>query len=205
MLKEGFGYGLPLLVAGGGLVWFHLFLPGILFLGAALFVLNFFRDPDRQIPSDPRAIVSPADGRIVQIVEEEIDGRKMERASIFMSPLNVHVNRAPVAGVIRQVQYRRGAFRAAFRNAASVENEQNLFSIEGEHGTVYVKQIAGALARRIVFWKRPGDGLERGERVGLIKFGSRVDLFAEPGTEWRVKTGDHVQAGSTILGFSRPR
>jgi phosphatidylserine decarboxylase len=205
MLKEGIGYGLPLLVAGACLAWFHLYLPSLLFLAAAVFVLNFFRDPDRSIPADPSAIVSPADGRVVQIAEEEIDGSRMERLSIFMSPLNVHVNRAPVSGVIREVRYRPGAFRAAFNDVASVENEQNLFLIEGEQGPVYVKQIAGALARRIVFWKRPGDFLERGERVGLIKFGSRVDLFVQPGTEWRVKRGDHVQAGSTILGFGRPR
>jgi phosphatidylserine decarboxylase len=204
MVKEGYRYGLPLLIISASLFLVRLYAPAALFLAGALFVLNFFRDPERNIPSDPRAIVSPADGRIVQVIKEEIDGSVMERMSIFMSPWNVHVNRAPVSGVIRKVSYRPGAFHVASRPGASVENEQNLFTIEGEHGSVHVRQIAGALARRIVFWKRPGDRIERGERVGLIKFGSRVDVLVKPGTEWRVKIGDHVRAGSTILGIGRP-
>ncbi|HLI29668.1 MAG TPA: phosphatidylserine decarboxylase [Terriglobia bacterium] len=204
MVKEGYWYGLPLLAAAGAAFFVRLYAPGVLFLALTVFVLNFFRDPERVIPGDPDAIVSPADGRVVQMVEEQVEGRAVRRVSIFMSPLDVHVNRAPVAGVVRSVSYKPGAFHVASRSAASVENEQNLFTIEGEHGTIWVKQIAGALARRIVFWKRPGDLLERGERVGLIKFGSRVDLIAGTGTEWRVKVGDYVKAGSTILGIAKP-
>jgi phosphatidylserine decarboxylase len=204
MVKEGYGYGLPILIISLCLFAFRLYLLGAIFLAGALFVLNFFRDPDRGIPGDPRAIVSPADGRVVQIVAEELNGFVMERMSIFMAPWNVHVNRAPISGTIRSVSYRRGAFHLASSARASVENEQNLFTIDGEQGCVHVRQIAGVLARRIVFWKRPGDWIERGERLGLIKFGSRVDVIVRPGTEWRAKVGDHVRAGSTILGISKP-
>jgi phosphatidylserine decarboxylase len=201
MVKEGYWYGLPLIVASAGLLGLRLYALSLAFLILALFVLNFFRDPDRQIPSVPRAVVSPADGRVVEIVEETFEGRRFHRLSIFMSPLDVHVNRSPVAGTVRLVRYQKGKFRIASASEASIENEQNVFSVDGPQGTVIVKQIAGLLARRIVFWKRPGDALARGERVGLIKFGSRVDLLVEPGVEWRVKVGDRVWAGSSILGI----
>lgn len=203
MVKEGYSYGLPLLAIAVALFILRVTAPAVIFLVLAILVLNFFRDPQREIPAAPRALISPADGKVVQIVKEEYEGRAMERLSIFMSPLNVHVNRAPIAGTITQVAYKRGSFHVASRAAASVENEQNLFAIEGEQGTVYVRQIAGALARRIVFWKRLGERLERGERIGLIKFGSRVDIAAEAGVEWRVKIGDKVKAGSSILGITK--
>lgn len=196
---------MPLLLIAGALFGLRIYVPAVIFLIAAAFVLNFFRDPERKIPEDPRALVSPADGRVVQMAVEEHDGRPMERLSIFMSPFDVHVNRAPVSGVVTKVAYKPGSFKVASRASASVENEQNLFAIEGEQGAVYVKQIAGALARRIVFWKQLGQRLERGERVGLIRFGSRVDVMAEPGIEWRVAIGDYVRAGSTILGITGPR
>lgn len=191
-------------MAAGAAFFVRLTVAGCVFLATAVFMLNFFRDPERMIPDEPGAIVSPADGRVMQMVEEQVEGQAMRRVSIFMSPLNVHVNRSPVAGVVRTITYKPGAFHVAARSKASVQNEQNVFTIEGEHGTIWVKQIAGALARRIVFWKRLGDRLERGERVGLIKFGSRVDLIAGISTDWRVKVGDHVKAGSTILGISKP-
>ena len=203
MVKEGYWYGLPLFVVAGGLLGVRLYALSAAFLIIALLILNFFRDPERKIPQDPHAIVSPADGRIVEVTQETYEGRPVCRLSIFMSPLDVHVNRAPIAGTIRQVSYRRGAFRVASRAQASTENEQNVFTLEGEQGTVVVKQIAGVLARRIVFWKRQGDMLTRGERVGLIKFGSRVDVIVEPGTELRVKPGEHVRAGSSILGITK--
>lgn len=203
MVKEGYSYGLPLLAIAVALFILRITAPAVVFLVLAILVLNFFRDPQREIPAAPRALISPADGKVVQIVKEEYEGRAMERLSIFMSPLNVHVNRAPIAGIITQVAYKRGSFHVASRAEASVENEQNLFAIEGEQGTVYVRQIAGALARRIVFWKRLGERLERGERIGLIKFGSRVDIAAEAGVEWRVKVGDKVKAGSSILGITK--
>jgi phosphatidylserine decarboxylase len=204
MVREGYWYGLPLLLIAGGLSVFHLYLLAAGFLVLALLVLNFFRDPRREIPQEPDVIVSPADGKIVQVMDETHEGRLVRRLSIFMSPLDVHVNRSPIAGVIGNVSYHPGAFSIASKEEASVRNEQNVFTIEGEQGRVTVKQIAGAVARRIVFWKRVGDRLARGERVGLIKFGSRVDVILEPGTELKVRVGDHVHAGSSILGITHP-
>ena len=207
MVKDGYWYGLPLVLIAGGLagVWIRqrsilLLLLALAFTVLAYLVLNFFRDPERFIPQEPRAIVSPADGLVVQLTEEEFAGRPVRRLSIFMSPLDVHVNRAPIAGTIRAVDYKKGSFRVASLAIASLENEQNVVTLAGEDGEVVIKQIAGVLARRIVFWKRLGDSLERGERLGMIKFGSRVDLLAPPVVEWRVKVGDHVRAGSSILG-----
>jgi len=165
---------------------------------------EFFRDPEREIPTDPDAIISPADGRVVEIRDQDFEGRPVRRVSIFMSPLDVHVNRSPIAGTIRAVSYHPGSFRIASETRASVENEQNVFTVVGDQGTVVVKQIAGAVARRIVFWKKGGDAVARGERVGLIKFGSRVDVLMEPGIELRVKVGDRVWAGTSILATYQP-
>jgi phosphatidylserine decarboxylase len=203
MVKEGYWYGLPLVLAAGGLMGVRVYWAGTFFLVLALLVLNFFRDPDRPLPPDDRALVSPADGRVVQITAENFEGRPMRRVSIFMSPLDVHVNRSPLSGTIRSVVYKKGSFTIALKEEASVQNEQNIFTISGEQGFVVVKQIAGAVARRIVFWKRPGDVLGRGERVGLIKFGSRVDVFVDEAVELSVKCGDRLRAGSSILGISR--
>jgi len=207
MVKEGYWYGLPLVLIAGGLagVWLRqhgafVLLLALAFAVLAFFVLNFFRDPDRPIAQDPNVIVSPADGLVVQFAEEEFAGRPMRRLSIFMSPLDVHVNRAPSASTIRAVDYKKGSFRVASLAIASLENEQNVITFAGADGEIVVKQIAGLLARRIVFWKRLGDSLERGERFGMIKFGSRVDVLAPLAVEWRVKAGDRVRAGSSILG-----
>ncbi|MFB3921206.1 MAG: phosphatidylserine decarboxylase [Terriglobia bacterium] len=205
MVKEGYWYGLPLVLTTGGLIGLKLFFPAAFFLVLAILVLNFFRDPERSVTAEPEAVVSPADGRIVQIVDESFDGRPVRRVSIFMSPLDVHVNRSPIAGTVGEVSYHKGRFLVASRPLASIENEQNVFTVQGDQGTVVVKQIAGLLARRIVFWKRSGDTLQRGERVGLIKFGSRVDVLLEPEVDLRVKVGDHIHAGSSILGYTRPK
>ncbi len=198
MVKEGYWYGLPLVLLSGGLAGFGLYGLSAFFLVLALLVLNFFRDPERQIPADPQAVVSPADGRVVEI--KSLDDRPGRRLSIFMSPLDVHVNRSPVAGTLKDVAYRKGSFRMAMEPRASLENEQNVFVIQSEQGEIEVRQIAGILARRIVFWKSPGDHLARGERVGMIKFGSRVDVVLSAQVELRVKVGDRVRAGSSILG-----
>ena len=210
MVKDGYWYGLPLILAGGGLLGLGFFWPGkFFFLAAAfffilaLFVLNFFRDPERSIPPGAGVLVSPADGRVVEIRAEEDSGRSLQRISIFMSPFNVHVNRSPVAGTIQSVVYRKGSFRMASEPLASVENECNTFTVGGENGEVIVRQIAGVLARRIVFWKNVGDHVERGERVGMIKFGSRVDIRVPTAVTISVKVGDHVKAGSTIIGIRR--
>jgi len=207
MVKDGYWYGLPLVLIAGGLMgfWLHHRSPFLLILSfffaiLSILVLNFFRDPERAVPAEPGAIVSPADGLVVQLAEEEFETRSVRRLSIFMSPLDVHVNRAPIAGSIKAINYKKGSFRVASQDLASIENEQNIFTVEGEQGLIVVKQIAGLLARRIVFWKRLGDSLARGERVGMIKFGSRVDVLVAPTVVWRVKVGDRVRAGSSILG-----
>jgi phosphatidylserine decarboxylase len=211
MVKEGYWYGLPLVLAGGIVLGLGLFWSGKFFLFAAalilifaLFVLNFFRDPDRMIPTGPGVIVSPADGRVVEVREESDGERSRLRVSIFMSPLNVHVNRSPIAGIIQDVTYRKGSFHMASEPLASVENEQNVFTVTGEGDEVVIKQIAGVLARRIVFWKKAGDRIERGERVGMIKFGSRVDILVSPEVSLCVRVGHHVRAGSSIIGIGRP-
>lgn len=204
MVKEGYAYGLPLVLIAGGLVGFRLYVPASLFLVVALLVLNFFRDPERAVPSEPDLLVSPADGRVVEIRDETWQGRPVRRLSIFMSPLDVHVNRAPIAGRVEEVAHQPGRFHIASQPRASAENEQNVFTLTGEQGRVVVKQIAGVLARRIVFWKHRGDALERGERVGMIKFGSRVDVLAELDVNWQVQVGDRVRAGESVLGARRP-
>jgi len=212
MVKDGYWYGLPLVLIAGGLMGFwlrqrslFLLIVTIFFVVLSILVLNFFRDPERAVPAELHAIVSPADGLIVQLAEEEFESRPVRRLSIFMSPLDVHVNRTPIAGSIKAINYKKGSFRVASQELASVENEQNVFTVEGEQGVVVGKQIAGLLARRIVFWKRLGDSLVRGERVGMIKFGSRVDVLVAPTVEWRVKVGDRVRAGSSILGTTIPQ
>jgi phosphatidylserine decarboxylase len=208
MIKEGYLFSAPLLVAGLALLVLNRFvldkavwqnwLAGIcIFLGA--FVLYFFRDPQRVIPPDPAAVVSPADGRVVEIVEEAWEGKPGRRISIFLAVWDVHVQRAPVAGTIRRVDYRPGKFYAAMRARASVENEQNVFTISTPRGEIVFKQIAGWIARRVVSWKSPGDTVTRGERVGMIRFGSRVDVWLPPEAEITVRKGQHVAGGSDIL------
>ena len=202
MVKEGYWYGLPLALIAAAALVLKVYPAAALFLILTILVLNFFRDPDRAIPADPNAIVSPADGRVVQVVDEDSAGQKVRRISIFMSPLDVHVNRAPAAGILRDVAYHKGRFHVASQERASSQNEQNIFTLETGAGPIVVKQIAGLVARRIVFWKRVGDRLERGERVGLIKFGSRVDVLLHPAIRVVVKIGDRVRAGSTTLALA---
>lgn len=168
-----------------------------IFLGA--FVLFFFRDPDRTPPDDLDAVVAPADGRVTAIVDEPFEGRPGRRVSIFLSVWDVHVNRAPAAGRIRKVEYRRGQFHAAMRARASEENEQNVFYLETERGEMAFKQIAGWIARRVVSWKAPGDRVATGERIGMIRFGSRMDVWLPPEADIAVRKGQFVTAGSSVL------
>ncbi|HUI42012.1 MAG TPA: phosphatidylserine decarboxylase [Terriglobia bacterium] len=204
MVKEGYWYGLPVALAALGSFALGLRWAAAAFLILTALILNFFRDPERALPPNPLALVSPADGRVVQIAYESLLGRPVRRVSIFMSPLDVHVNRSPFAGTLRAVEYKRGSFRVASGAKASAENEQNVLTLDTAAGSIVVKQIAGLLARRIVCWKRVGDRLQRGERVGLIKFGSRVDVLLDPGIELSVKVGDRVRAGSSVLAVSLP-
>jgi phosphatidylserine decarboxylase len=162
----------------------------------AAFFLWFFRDPERVIPSEPGLIVSPADGKVTSVAS--LPGARM-RISIFLNVFNVHVNRSPVDGVVREVQYQKGKFGNAMGADSSDVNEQNVVTVEGDGHRVQFKQIAGLLARRIVFTKSVGDPLQRGERIGLIKFGSRVDVIVDNSAEIVVKVGDNVAGGSSIL------
>ena len=178
-------------------IWFDAAAVFFLFLG--LFVLYFFRDPDRRIPADPDAVVSPADGRVVVVTPEQLDGEPGQRISIFLSVFDVHVNRAPVSGTIASLDYRRGSFHGAFFERASAENEQNVIRLSTPRGEMEFKQIAGLIARRILFWKERGQTVNMGDRVGMIRFGSRVDVWLPPAAEIVVRPGDTVRGGSTIL------
>ena len=167
----------------------------------ALAFLGFFRDPERRPPDLAGAVLAPADGKVMGIapVDDPWVGPAM-RLSIFLSPLDVHINRAPVAGVVRDVTYAPGEFRAAYKPEASEVNERCTVAIEGEAGRVAIRQIAGVLARRIVCRVRAGDTLGAGERYGLIRFGSRTDLVVPRGTAVRVRVGDRVRGGESIMG-----
>lgn len=167
-------------------------------LALALFLINFFRDPERVPEGGEETIVSPADGTVLSVgPADEAPREAHRRITIFMSVFNCHVNRAPAAGRLSEYVYSPGKKLAAFAEKASLENEQNRITLSTVRGGVTFKQIAGALARRIVFYPRPGDEIARGQRVGMIKFGSRVDLFVPDGAEPLVRPGQKVKAGRT--------
>jgi phosphatidylserine decarboxylase len=200
--RDGWPYILTLVLLGVVAAlrwpWFGL---GLVALG--LFTAFFFRDPERRVPDGEGLIVSPADGRVVQVVvapEGNPVGAGAIQVSIFLSVFDVHINRAPLAGRIADVAYHKGGFLPAFDHKASLRNEQNCVTIDGGKSRVAFKQIAGLIARRIVFRKRVGDSVARGERVGLIKFGSRVDLFLPRDVALRVAVGDRVTGGLTVIG-----
>ncbi|MGH9537884.1 MAG: phosphatidylserine decarboxylase [Terriglobales bacterium] len=167
----------------------------------AFFFLWFFRDPERAIPDSQGAVVSPADGKVTDVSSVLIAGIPQTRISIFLSVFDVHVNRSPLAGVVHGVRYQEGKYLNAMNPASAELNEQNVVTVEGEGQTVVFKQIAGLLARRIVFTKKPGDRVERGERVGLIKFGSRVDVLLDASARMEIKVGDRVKGGASILAY----
>jgi phosphatidylserine decarboxylase len=201
MVKEGYYFGLPPLALGVAAFFLHWIPAAVILVLLAAFVFYFFRDPDRTIPSEPGALVSPADGRIVVITEEENAGRVGKRISVFLAIWNVHVNRSPEAGTITAMDYRPGKFFAAMRERASFDNEQNVISLSTAAGEIVFKQIAGLIARRVVCWKKPGDIVERGERIGLVRFGSRVDMWVPMDAEIVVRIGDHVKGGSSVLAL----
>jgi len=199
MVKEGYKFAAaPFALGVVALVLRWNWTGGILLFLAA-FVLYFFRDPERVAPADPAAVVSPADGRVMEIVEEPLGGRPGQRISVFLSIFDVHVNRAPLAGRISKVEYRPGRFLAAMRSRASEENEQNVIYLAAERGEIAFKQIAGWIARRVLCWKAAGDAVALGERIGMIRFGSRVDIWLPPEAEILVKPGQHVAGGSSTL------
>ena len=173
---------------------------------AGLFFCFFFRDPERTVPADPQALLSPADGTVVIITEVDepffIKGRARQ-VSVFMSPLNVHVNRIPLAGTVEYKQYYPGKFLPAFQDKASTDNEQTHLGLAAPKGKVLIKQIAGTLARRVVCHPEVGEKLAQGQRYGLIKLGSRLDLFFPPDWEVMVKLHDKVQGGLTAIARAR--
>lgn len=204
MVRDGIYYALAFLAVAVLLGWFTgVWALAIIPLLLAAFFAWFFRDPERQIPQTAGAIVSPGDGKVTDIVAVEVNGEPRTRISIFLNIFNVHVNRSPIAGLIRSVEYRTGKFGNAMGSISAEANEQNIVTVEGDGQTVIFKQIAGLLARRIVFTKKVGDTAARGERVGLIKFGSRVDVIFTSESAVSVKIGDHVAGGSTILAIAR--
>jgi phosphatidylserine decarboxylase len=167
------------------------------------FCLWFFRDPERAAPDGDGLVISPADGKVVAVVaerEERFLHAPTTRVSIFMSPLDVHVNRNPVSGVVEAVQHTNGKFTAAFKDKASLDNERNAVVLRSGERRYLMVQIAGALARRIVCHVAPGDRVERGARFGMIMFGSRVDVYLPEGVVPRVRNGERVRAGVSVLG-----
>ena len=207
MVRDGLYYALGMVLVAGFLWWLATpFFAGLALLFAAFF-LWFFRDPERAIPFDPGVIVSPADGKVTEITSAQLDQRPYTRVSIFLNVFDVHVNRSPISGRIKEVVYSRGRFGNAMSAQSAEANEQNVVTVEGEGMILVFKQIAGLLARRIVFSKRAGDELVRGERVGMIKFGSRTDVIFPSNAELKIKVGDRVKGGATILAqvvHSRP-
>jgi phosphatidylserine decarboxylase len=201
MVRDGYIYGLVFLVLAVALWW----LTGSLWLAVvpvalAAFFLWFFRDPERIIPTEPGLIVSPGDGKVTETAAINTPDGPRKRISIFLSVFNVHVNRAPIAGVLTSVRYQKGQYLNAMNPASAEQNEQNVATVRGEDGIeVTFKQIAGLLARRIVFNCREGETVERGQRVGLIKFGSRVNVILPAEAEVRVKVGQSVEGGSSVL------
>jgi len=181
--------------------WVWITVLGLLATG---FFAYFFRDPEREIPSDPAAIISPADGRVVlvdEVQEKEFLESTARRVAIFMNVFDVHVNRVPVTGLVTKMQHRPGEYKAASRADAGLRNEQQAVVLESEYGQrVLVVQIAGLLARRIIPFVKPGQQLARGERFGMICFGSRVDVYLPPDSSIQVKVGDRVKAGTSIIG-----
>ncbi|MCH8287842.1 MAG: phosphatidylserine decarboxylase family protein [Candidatus Marinimicrobia bacterium] len=191
--------GLAATMTGIGFLW------GLTYAEAALllFIVFFFRDPDRTTPKGRGVIVSAADGKVVTVKEVEfpdISAEKLIQVSVFLSIFDVHVNRIPVSGKVREVKYFPGKFMLAWKEKASLDNEQTLISIDSEGKTIYLKQIAGLVARRISWQLDAGQSVEAGERFGLIRFGSRVDLLLPTDSRIEVKVGDKVKGGETVIG-----
>ncbi len=205
MVRDGYYYALTLLAAAVVIGWLTQPAWAIIPCLLAFFFLWFFRDPERAIPADAGAVVSAGDGTVTDISQVRVNGEDQTRISIFLSVFNVHVNRSPIAGVVRDVRYQRGRFLNAMNKVSAEHNEQNIVTMGSDGQGVVFKQIAGLLARRIVFYPKVGDRLERGQRVGLIKFGSRVDVLLDASARVNVKVGDKVKGGTTVLAHFQPQ
>jgi len=200
MVRDGVYYALGMLLVAAAIGWLtHSFFLACLPLLLAAFFLWFFRDPERAIPSGAGLVVSPADGKVTDVSATQLNGVACTRISIFLNVFDVHVNRSPISGVIKSAVYKKGQFGNAMASVSANDNEQNIVTMEGDGMTVVFKQIAGLLARRIVFNHKPGEKLARGQRVGMIKFGSRTDVIFPQPAEVSVKIGDRVKGGSSVL------
>jgi len=202
MVKDGYFYGVGLLVAAALLFWLTSWPLALVPVLLAAFFLWFFRDPQRAIPAGPGLVVSPGDGLVTETIRLETPQGPRQRISIFLSVFDVHVNRSPIGGTISEIRYQKGKYLNAMNPASADQNEQNIVTVRGEGPNapeVVFKQIAGLLARRIVFVPKVGDTIARGERVGLIKFGSRVDVVLPADAELRVKVGERVKGGASVL------
>jgi phosphatidylserine decarboxylase len=204
MVRDGYFYGFGF-IAAAVLVWLVTgsWIWAILPFLLACFFFWFFRDPERPVPIDPGLVVSPADGKITEVARIQTPDGERIRLSIFLSVFDVHVNRSPIAGTVREVRYQKGTHLNAL-NPKSAENEQNLVTVQGDEFNVTFAQIAGILARRIVFRFQPGDFVERGQRVGLIKFGSRVNVLLPGHAHLRVAQGQRVKGGASVLADLPP-
>ena len=193
-------------VGSGGTILYVLIFASCIFFTSTLFMAFFFRDPERGIPEGAGLFVSPADGKVIlikDVFEKDYLNSTTKEISIFMSPLNVHVNRSPCDGKVIAVKYSPGKYMAAYKDESSIRNENIVMVLEGEQGRVLVRQVAGFLARRAVCSAKAGDILKRGERYGIIKFSSRLDVYMPRDAEVRVKIGDKVKAGETVLAKVR--
>jgi phosphatidylserine decarboxylase len=205
MVRDGIYYALALVAVAVLIGMWTTPLLALVPLLLAVFFLWFFRDPERVIPSTPGAVVSPADGKVTGISTVQVAGEPRTSISIFLNVFNVHVNRAPAAGLIQAVEYRRGKYLNAMNPASAELNEQNICTLVTGDGQIIVfKQIAGLLARRIVFSRKAGDRVARGERIGLIKFGSRCDVILPASAQVQVQVGQAVQCGASTLAILPP-
>jgi phosphatidylserine decarboxylase len=205
MVRDGIYYALALIAVAVLIGYWTTPSLALVPLLLAVFFLWFFRDPERTIPSTPGAVVSPADGKVTGVSSIQVDGEPRTSISIFLNVFNVHVNRSPVAGVITTVEYRRGQYLNAMNPASAELNEQNICALRTDDGyRIVFKQIAGLLARRIVFSRRAGDRVACGERIGLIKFGSRCDVILPAAAKVLVQVGNHVKCGASTLAILPP-
>jgi phosphatidylserine decarboxylase len=204
MVPDGYYYALPLVGAGILVGWLTSPLWAVPAFLLAFFFLWFFRDPERAIPDAAGAVVSPADGKVTEVSPTVLNGIQRTRISIFLNVFNVHVNRSPIAGTISDVKYQKGKFMNAMNPASADQNEHNTVSVEADGSIVVFKQIAGLLARRIVFNKKVGERVQRGERIGMIKFGSRVDVLLVADAKLQIQVGDNVKGGSSVLAYLNP-
>ena len=203
MVRDGYYYGLVLIAAAVIVGWLASPAWATIPVLLAIFFLWFFRDPERVIPNMPGAVVSPGDGKVTDVSLTKENGEERTRISIFLSVFDVHVNRSPIGGVLSRVSYQKGKFLNAMNPASAERNEQNTITVRGQGSDagfeVTFKQIAGLLARRIVFGFKEGQTVARGQRVGLIKFGSRVDVVLPGSATLRVRVGERVKGGASIL------